>query len=233
MRTNYGQVRPQMGGAAALATEKNTCRVTRLLIMSELLAASNAGAQIKGIGQRLKIPSLVKHHESRFVLAAYVFVNSAIAIGILSLFAMATGEPFVFPSLGPTAFMLFFASMTASASPRNVISGHFIGVVSGFIALAIFGLLNVAPDLDDITWQRLGAVAVCLSVTLSVMVLLNVPHAPAGATTLIVGLGLMRTPAQLAILMLAVVILVGQAMVINRLAGIHYPWWKPADSRNE
>lgn len=195
--------------------------------MGQALETSNASEQILGLGQRFKIKSLQEHHDSRYVLALYVFVNSAIAIGFLSLITMITKEPFVFPSLGPTAFMLFFASMTASASPRNVICGHLIGVLAGFGALLIFGLTQVPADLDDITWQRLGAVAVCLSVTLSVMVLLGVPHAPAGATTLIVGLGLMRTPGQLAILMLAVVVMVGQAMAINRLAGIHYPWWSP------
>lgn len=66
-----------------------------------------------------------------------------------------------------------------------------------------------------------------MSVTLGAMILLRVPHAPAGATTLIVGLGLMRTPGQLTVLMLSVVLLVVQAMVINRLAGIDYPWWRP------
>ncbi len=67
-----------------------------------------------------------------------------------------------------------------------------------------------------------------LAVTLSVMIWLGVPHAPAGATTLIVALGLLRTPSQLVILMAAVVILILQGIAINRLAGIPYPLWKPA-----
>ena len=59
------------------------------------------------------------------------------------------------------------------------------------------------------------------------MVWLGVPHAPAGATTLIVSLGLLRTPEQLAILMLAVVLLILQGFAINRLAGLPYPAWAP------
>lgn len=51
------------------------------------------------------------------------------------------------------------------------------------------------------------------------MVWLQVPHPPAGATTLIVSLGILRTPAQPAILMIAVVLLTIQAWVINHLAG--------------
>lgn len=201
--------------------------------MSSFLVSSNVSDQVRGLGKRFKISALEKHHKSRYVLTAYVFVNSAITIVLLSLIAMATNAPFVFPSLGPTAFMLFFASMSAGASPKYVISGHLIAVLAGVCGLAIFGLLNVGPDLEQVTWQRLGAVAFCLSVTLSLMVLLNVPHPPAGATTLIVGLGLMRTPGQLAVLMLAVVLLVGQAMVINRLAGLKYPWWNPVAAAGE
>jgi hypothetical protein len=59
------------------------------------------------------------------------------------------------------------------------------------------------------------------------MVWLGVPHAPAGATTLIVALGLMRTPAQLAVLMLAVVAMLVLAFALNRLAGLPYPAWRP------
>ena len=51
----------------------------------------------------------------------------------------------------------------------------------------------------------------------------RVPHPPAGATTLIVSLGILREPEQLAVLMAAVVLLVVQGFVINRLAGIAYP----------
>ncbi len=59
------------------------------------------------------------------------------------------------------------------------------------------------------------------------MVWCRVPHPPAGATTLIVSLGILREPWQLGVLMLAVALLVVQGFVINRLAGIDYPVWAP------
>lgn len=59
------------------------------------------------------------------------------------------------------------------------------------------------------------------------MAWLKVPHPPAGATTLIVSLGILATPARLAVLMLAVVALITQGLVINRLAGIDCPLWAP------
>ena len=59
------------------------------------------------------------------------------------------------------------------------------------------------------------------------MVWARVPHPPAGATTLIVSLGILREPWQLGVLMLAVLLLVAQGFVINRLAGVDYPLWRP------
>ena len=59
------------------------------------------------------------------------------------------------------------------------------------------------------------------------MVLLKSPHPPAGATTLIISLGLITKPLFLAVLMLAVVLLTLQAVAINRLAGTPYPLWGP------
>jgi CBS-domain-containing membrane protein len=57
------------------------------------------------------------------------------------------------------------------------------------------------------------------------MIRLNVPHPPAAATTLIVSLGVVSRPAYLAVLEAAVGLLVGQAIIINRLTGVRYPFW--------
>ena len=52
------------------------------------------------------------------------------------------------------------------------------------------------------------------------MVLLHVNHPPAGATTMIVSLGILAKPEYLPIIEIAVVLLAAQAFVINRLAGL-------------
>ncbi len=81
-----------------------------------------------------------------------------------------------------------------------------------------------------VTWPRVIAAGLSLGLTAGVMVLLKAPHPPAGATTLIISLGILRQPWQLLLLIGAVILLTLQAIVINRLAGIPYPLWKP---RNE
>jgi CBS-domain-containing membrane protein len=72
---------------------------------------------------------------------------------------------------------------------------------------------------------RVGAAALSLASTGALMILLRAAHPPAGATTLIISLGIVTRPMHLLVIEIAVAILILQAMVINRLAGIDYPLW--------
>ncbi len=175
----------------------------------------------------LQLPMLTRRYSERRVVGLYVLVNSGLAIGIMAALAMATNEPFAFPSLGPTAFLLFYQPLAPNAAPRSCFIGHLIGVLAGYLSLVVFGLTDAPPDLAAFTAARVGALALSLALTLSLMAWLDIPHAPAGATTLIVSIGILRTPAQLGVLMLAVVLLTAQGYVINRLAGLPYPLWSP------
>lgn len=142
----------------------------------------------------------------------------------MSVAAVLTRQPLIFPSLGPTAFLLFYKPSAKTASPRATIGGHFIGMAAGYLALVVFGLTSARPALStDVTWPRVGAAAVSLGLTAAAMIWFGLEHPPAGATTLIVSLGILTRPVQLALLMLAVVLLVLQALLILRLAGIDYP----------
>lgn len=183
---------------------------------------------VHGLADRLRVPALTARHDSTVVLAVFAFLNGLIAIGVMSLIAFVTGEPFIFPSLGPTAFLLFYTPLLPAACPRNTLGGHAIGAAAGYLALVVFGLTDAAPALaTSVTGARIGAAALSLGLTSGVMVLARVPHPPAGATTLIVSLGIFREPEQLLVLMVAVALLVVQGFVINRLAGIPYPLWSP------
>ncbi len=183
---------------------------------------------LRGLLVRVQLPWLLRRHANVPVLAAFAFLNGLISIAIMSAIAVLTSSPFIFPSLGPTAFLFFYTPTAPAASPRNTIIGHAIGVVSGYVSLVVTGLTATGPALSvGVTWPRVIAAALSLALTSGLMVLLKSPHPPAGATTLIISLGLLRQPAQLVILMIAVVLLTIQAIVINRIAGIDYPLWSP------
>ena len=181
---------------------------------------------LRGLLTRVQLPWLLRRHANVPVLAAFAFLNGLISIAIMSAIAVLTSSPFIFPSLGPTAFLFFYTPTAPAATPRNTLLGHGIGVLAGYLALALTGLTAAGPALTSgVTWPRVLAAALSLGLTSALMMLLHAPHPPAGATTLIVSLGLLTHPAQLALLMVAVALLTGQAMLINRLAGIPYPWW--------
>ena len=186
---------------------------------------------VGGLTRRLRLAALVERHDSVAVMGAFAFVNGCVAIGVMSLGALATGSPFVFPSLGPTAFLHFYTPMAPAACPRNTLCGHAVGVVAGVISLELFGLTDAGPALTTgIDGARVAAAALSLGLTSGAMVWLRVPHPPAGATTMIVSLGILSEPAHLGVLMVAVVLLTVQALAINRLAGVPYPTWAPASS---
>jgi CBS domain-containing membrane protein len=183
---------------------------------------------VLGLFRRFQLTELVRYHNSTTVLAVFGLINGFVSIALMAAIALLTGAPFIFPSLGPTASLLFYTPSTPPASPRNTIVGHLIGASAGWLSLVIFGLTLAPPALSaGVEWPRVGAAALSLAATSGLMVLLRVPHPPAGATTLIVSLGLMPHLWQLGVLLVAVVVLTGQAFVINRLAGIDYPVWTP------
>ena len=183
---------------------------------------------VLGLSQRLRIPALVARHSSTAVMGSFALINGVVSIGVMAAAAYVTGTAFIFPSLGPTAFLLFYTPTQASASPRNTFFGHLIGAGAGYLSLLLFDLTEAAPALaTSVTLPRVGAAALSLGLTSGLMVWFKVPHPPAGATTLIVSLGILRTPGQLFVLMLAVVLLTAQGFIINRLAGIDYPVWTP------
>jgi CBS domain-containing membrane protein len=64
-------------------------------------------------------------------------------------------------------------------------------------------------------------------------VFFSVSHPPAGATTLIVALGILSRPQYLAVIEVAVILLTAQAWVFNRLAGVPYPAWRSSRNSTE
>lgn len=179
----------------------------------------------------MRIDWLLKHFPPRVVWAVYVCINGFITIGLLALVALLTGSPFVFPSLGPTAYLFFFSPLAEASSPRNTILGHAIGLICGYAAFALTAAYSPPfATHGGIHGPRVLAAALSLSATGALMALFRVSHPPAGATTLIVSLGIITQPRELIIIEVAVVLLTAQAFGINRLAGLPYPLWKTPKS---
>jgi CBS domain-containing membrane protein len=176
--------------------------------------------------RKLRLDWLLVHFPPRLVRSIYVLVNGFLTIGVLALLSLVSGNPFVFPSLGPTAYLLFFTPLGRTSSPRNTVFGHAVGLICGYAAFVVTGAGTVPFGVyPGIFWPRVLAAALSLAATGAVMVLLNTSHPPAGATTLIVSLGIISKPRELVVIEIAVFLLVAQALLINRLAGLPYPLW--------
>lgn len=163
----------------------------------------------------------------RVARAGFTFVAGFLTIAVLAGLAVVTRSPFVFPSLGPTAFLLYFSPTSVTASPRHALLGHAVGLVCGYGSLWCTGLAHApAATIMGVTWARVIAAALSLASTGALLILLRVVHAPAAATTLIVSLGIITAPWQLVIIEVAVVAMVACGLAFNRFAGLPYPWWE-------
>jgi hypothetical protein len=158
-------------------------------------------------------------------------VETGVYVGIhfvvLGLIAWATARPFLFPSLGPSAYLLAVGEGGAESDPRQVIGGHLIAVVCG-----LFGFYVFAPEFNSLELLGPGSLpftsdllrltassVVGMMLTTIVMVVTGIGHPAACATTLIVSLGLISTPIGGLYIMLAVVALVGvHYLLIHPLA---------------
>lgn len=187
---------------------------------------------VAGLLRRMRLPWLLRHHRRRPVLAFFAVVNSAVGMCVLAFAAVLTGSPFVIPSLGPSAFLLFYRPTASSASPRNTLVGHALGAASGYVALIVTGLRDAPPALSNgMTGGRVVAVGLALVLTTGAMVLLSVEHPPAVSTALVVALGTLTQLWQLGVVLCGVALLALQALLINRAAGVPYPLWNPLPRR--
>jgi len=196
-------------------------------------ALDDMAAIVKGLITRVRLPWLMRYYHHRVTLTLFSFVNSLISIAIITTLAGLTSTDLIFPSLGPMTFLFFYSPTAPVASPRNAILGQLIAITMGYFSLVVTGLASSEPALAvSITVPRIVAVALSLALTNALMVLFDVSHPPASATTLIISLSIISKPLELVEIMAAVVLLILQAIIINRLAGVPYPLWKAKTGEN-
>ena len=171
---------------------------------------------------RLQPWYLLIRFPQRLTRSVFAFASVVIAIGIISIAAACTGQPLIFPSLGPSAFLFFTQPTSPTSAPRNAVLAHGTGILVGW---ASYWLCGLSFGFDTSTAQA-AAAALSLGLISALMVAADIPHPPAASTTLIVSLGLMVQWQQLIAVMAGVVLLTVQCYLINRISGIVYPLWR-------
>lgn len=149
----------------------------------------------------------------------YSPVAAALMVGVVGVTAVLGGQPWLFPSLGPTAYLLAAYPDLQTSRLYNCLVGHLVGLASGFAAVAMFNAWS-APlvPLNDVTWPRMGAAAVAVGLTIFINHLLRSGHPPAAATTLLVALGTFHTVWGAALVVIGVLLLlvVGEGLKLAR-----------------
>lgn len=100
-------------------------------------------------------------------------LGGTLAILMLQILTLYSGSLFMMAPFGATCVLLFAASKSPLAQPRNVIFGHFISAFVGLVFLKIFGV-------------SLFGTAVAVGVAIFSMQILRCVHPPAGANPLVI-----------------------------------------------
>ena len=106
----------------------------------------------------------------------------------------AVRRPLIFASLGPTAYELVETPERRSAHPYNVVVGHLVGVLAGFLALWITNAWHTpAFGSGAVDWPRIWAATLAAGLTVEVTLLIRAAQPAAISTALLVALGSMQT----------------------------------------
>jgi len=160
--------------------------------------------------------------------AAAIGAASGAAIFCAGFLAWWTQSAMLAPPLGATAYLCFRAPTAIPCAPRNLLLGHAVGLAAGWVALWMTGALDLASALSGVfTLQHAAAAALATALTVAAMIALGIEHPPAGATTVVVSLGLLKTFDQLLALELGALVIVTLAFCVHRARGVQYPVWGP------
>jgi hypothetical protein len=176
-----------------------------------------------------RMPTVTRLRGSRPGAALYAAALSLVVLAASGAAGLTLHQPWLFPSLGPTV-MLFFESPGEGASrPSNALIGHGVGLAAGAAMLYAFGLQH-APSAAaaGLTLGHLVAGALSVALTTLVLTWLKTPHPPAGATTLIVSLGILTEPAALFSMAGAIVLITALGWGLNILLGL-----RPAPAKEQ
>ena len=148
-------------------------------------------------------------------------LHTGLLIAILGVLTWASGLPALFPSLGPSAFVLAMFPESEASNPKRVIGSHVLGVIAGFLAYHLFAqgivVTGQIPPFSTVSLRLAVSSVVAIVLTVVAMLYFGIRHPPACATTLIVALGLLPTLFDSIIIIGAVVIIVGVQKLLLRI----------------
>jgi len=151
-------------------------------------------------------------------LAASALILLTGAIGLLF------GQPWLFPSLGPTAMLIAYHPDNKTSSLYNTLIGQLLGIAAGYLAIWLIGVHGSGGmrGIDLLTARHVWASVIGTFLVVFLQIPFTATHTPAVATTLLITLGGFRSTIHdlLALVVgVTIVALAGQVLREIRMSG--------------
>ena len=186
---------------------------------SRLLARGEFQVLPRRVSRRLHLPPFIELYDVRFFRfhKVYLWQSGLAVLAILGVLLLvdSVADAALAAGLGSSAVIVFVHPTSRSASLRNLIGGHVLGLMVGALASFLLfqsGWLPVAADLSH--WAADVVAAGVLGVVIVLMAATDTEHAPAAATAL--GFALQSLAWQMVILFIAAVLVLALAKVVLR-----------------
>ncbi len=181
--------------------------------------------------ERIRFWYMASRVDARVLNSLNVFLHSIASMIILGTAAHLTSWSLIFPSLGPTIFLIFYAPSSAMSAPRNTIAAHVAGAFIGWACFQVLLFMDPsAASLPHTALPRIITASIALGFCGILMSLSGIVHPPAASTTLVAGLGMINSPMTVAFMTMALILLCMLAWTMHWLSGIKYPAWAPFDN---
>ena len=146
--------------------------------------------------------------------AFWSFLSSTAGILAICKITTLVGHPLLIGSFGASAVLLFGATDSPLAQPRNLVGGHLVSATVAVIVVALFGSTTLT-------------MAIGVGLAIFVMNMTHTTHPPGGATALIgvqgaVGPGFILLPVLAGALILLVTAIFTNNMVFHRSYPKHW-----------
>lgn len=154
--------------------------------------------------------------------SVWVPATSGALILVAGAMTLATGQPWLFAALGPTAVVIAASPGHPTTRFHAIVLGHLVALVCGWIAVLLLGAAHAPAVLGghDIGVARVWAGAFAVAMTALIQPSVRAYHPPAAATALLITLGAYRASWSTTMSMMAgvvVVALVGEWLQRVRL----------------
>ena len=170
--------------------------------------------RLVGFPQRCKAPLRGPRPEMSLRYAIWSFLSGTLGILAICEITSLVGQPLLIGSFGASAVLLFGATDSPLAQPRNLVGGHLLSAGVAVLVVALFG---------STPWTM----AVGVGLAIFVMNVTHTTHPPGGATALIgvqgaVGPGFILMPVLAGALILLVTALFTNNVVYHRSYPKHW-----------